>query len=168
MELRSSGFVGSNSVNHYITIPVLNKSKEELYKRTLSYVTHLKKDPQSVVSTIEGKSITIKASTNAIKGKLPNVTYSTLYKITLYFNEGEIKFEPLIVELKECLRGRNFEEIVPFFISNRDSSNPYEIKAVWMVKENGASVLNEELKTSLEQWVNQYISSVMASALDNR
>jgi len=164
MDLRPSGFFGPDSISRYVIINMPKVNKADLYKKTLTYVNSLYQDPQAVVTAVPGESITINAQTDNIKGKAENAYYPTKYNIIIEFKDGKIKFQPTIISMVEHWRA--IERSTPFYVSNKQSTDPYEVNAVWIVRDNGPLLFHKEVKLSLDEWINGYIAGIASKVND--
>jgi len=171
MELKSIGFVGINTTKTYVVIDktyvvieIPNRQKSELYKSSLVYLNTIYKNPQRVLTLVESESIIIKGMTDAIKGSLSWYKYQMIYNINIQFKDGKIRIEPSITDLTEIGDDNNERK---FYVSSEDSPNPHELNCIWLLGPNGYFLFNEKLKTSIDDWLNFYLSSYIDGITKN-
>lgn len=167
LELKPTGFVSAvDSTKNFVVLEVLKMSKVDLYKKSLTYLNSIYKNPSKVISTVEGESITVNGYDNSISltGNLYNYPYE--YNIVLQFKDGKIKFEPRVSNLKEVFTVNNQE--TPYYVNSDNSSNPDEIHCIYIhnkVKGN-TFLFNDKLKIALDKWINNYLAGVNKSLTD--
>jgi len=120
-----------------------------------------------VLSVVDGESITVNGYTEQVKGSLEWYRYPMKYNINLQFKDGKIKIAPTMIDLKEV-----WSENKPprqYYIANDQSPNVGEISCIWMksTKDNSYWLFQKELKGSIDQWVNGYISN-LAAGIDKK
>jgi len=167
LELKHNGFVGSDSTKNYIVIDVPSFKKNDLFKKILVYLNSIYKDPQRVISSVEGESITINGYTDVIKGSLDWYKYPLNYNINIQFKDGKMRFEPTITDFSEVWSDNNPPRKV--YVCAEESQNKIEINCIWMPnkKEPGYWLFKADLKTSLDKWVNNYVVN-MVKGLDDK
>jgi hypothetical protein len=165
MQLLPSGFVGPDTTKNYLVIEMPKVSKVDLYKRTLTYINNLYNNPQAVVNAVDGESITVNASTEALRGFNESYKYPMRYNVVIEFREGKIKFSPQVTELSEVwVAGEAPHKI---YISSENSQSKVELSCVWLIRKSGERVLlKPELKASLDSWVNNYIAGIVSKVND--
>ncbi len=99
MLLNQHGFVGPDSISTYVVIEVPKLPKAEFYKKTLTYLNSIYKNPSRVITTVENESIIVNGFTEEIKGPISFYEYPTNYNIKIQFKDGKLRFEPKIVDL---------------------------------------------------------------------
>jgi hypothetical protein len=166
MQLLPSGFVGPDSINHYIVIKAAKKSKADLYKKTLTYLNSVYDNPGAVMRLVDGESITIKAETKAILGKHDFAVYNTSYNVLIEFKDGLIKFQPNIETLKEYIT--NSTPPKTYYVSSEDSPVTNDLNVIWVIdkKKNIRVLFHKEMKESADKWVNNYIASIVSKVND--
>jgi hypothetical protein len=165
MELRENGFSGADSTKNYVVIEVPKVSKADLYKKTLTFINGLYNDPQHVVTTVDGESLTVNAKTDAIHGVNPSYKYPTSYSIVIEFKEGKIKFAPKILEFSEIWAANRPPS--KYYVSGKDSPTPSEVNCIWIFDKNDKRILfNPELKVSFDRWVNNCIAGIQTKVND--
>lgn len=165
MQLRPSGFVGPDSVSHYVIVNVPGVKQYDLYKRASAFINTLYLNPQAVIAKVDGESIVINAINNNIKGKSEGVTYEVAYNIAIDFKDGRFKFTPKILSLIEH---RQFiDRTEKYYVSNKESSDPRELNAIWIVRDKGPLLFMPELKQNLDAWINSYVAGMVNKTADN-
>jgi hypothetical protein len=91
-ELTPKGFINkSDTALNYIIQDYAGTSKDELYRRTVKYLSKQFASPKDVLSLVENESITI----NAIEDRVPVKSYSgrfTLnYTLTIEFKDNKLR-----------------------------------------------------------------------------
>jgi hypothetical protein len=165
MELKTSGFVGPDSTKNYVVIDAPKIAKADLYKKTLTYINSLYNDPQKVVNAVEGESITINASTDAITGSNPSYKYPMSYNIVIEFRDGKIKFAPRVLEFVEVWSANKAP--YKYYVSGKDSPTAGEVNCIWIYGKDDTRILfKPALKKSFDQWANNYIAGIVSKFND--
>lgn len=168
MELRPNGFVSAaDSTKNYVVLEVPKMKQAELYKKTLTYLNGLYKNPSQVISAVDGESITVNGYTDAITTTKGLYKYPLKYNLILKFKDGKIRFETRISELEERFNNENSGH--PFYVANTDSPQKVEVRAIYMksTKNTGYYLINDELKFKLDYWVNNYLNNTIGSLTSN-
>ncbi len=167
LELRKNGFIGPDSTKNYVVLEYPKVSKVDLYKKTLTYLNSIYKNPGKVISTVEGESITVNGYDNNLSKASGLYRFPYAYNILLQFKEGKIRFEPKIVDFKEIFTVNNKE--TPFYINSRDSSNPAEIHCIYIYnnEKDITFLFQKDLKEALDKWINNYVTGINAGINDN-
>jgi hypothetical protein len=168
MELRHNGFVGIgiDSTKTFVVLEFPKKSKNDLYKNCLTYLNGIYRNPDRVLSVVENESITINGLTESIKSELYWYKYPMYYNIKILFKENKLRFESTITDLTE-IWSENKERKV--YVANTDSPNSVEVNCIWMSNknENGYFLFKEDLKKSIDNWINGYIKSLVNGIKEN-
>lgn len=167
IELKLNGLVGPDSTKNYIVIETPKMSKADLYKKTLTYLNSIYKNPAKVISTVDGESITVNGYSESVKGTFNWYLYPMKYNITIQFKDGKMRFEPFVTDLAEKLPGSNSERKI--YINSMDSPNKAEVSCVYLVVQKTGKVIlfKEEIKTGIENWMNEYVAGIVKSFNDN-
>lgn len=157
MELKPNGFVAEDSTKNYIVLDFPEQSKDQLYKSALTYLNSIYNNPQRVLNVSEGESIVVNGFTNSIKGSLDWYEYPMNYQILIEFKDARIRVVPSILSLEEIV-SKDLKH--KYYVKNTDSSNSVEINSIymWSNKIGGFFLFQENLKNSIDSWLNAYIS----------
>lgn len=160
IELKSSGFSGTDSTKNYIVIEVPNYSKDQLFKLTHAYLNSIYQNPAEVISVVEGESIVVNGFTNSIKGDLEWYEYPMHYQIIYQFKDEKIRFEPSITDLKEIWS--TSESARKIYIKNTDSPKDVEINAIYMKNKDNSSyfLFKEDLKSGIDRWIKFHVNGL--------
>lgn len=163
MQLKHNGFVGVgfNSTKNYVIIEFPKKSKNNLYKNTLIYLTGIYNNPNEVISSVENELIVINGLNQSIRGELAFYEYQMYYNLKILFKDGKLKFEPIIKELIETWPQTN--RVRNIYVASTDSPKKVEINCIWIYTKtkNDYILLNESLKISLDNWINNFILNLI-------
>ena len=161
MELLPEGFKTSqvDQSSEFLIIDIPGKTQEQLYKATLVYLNGTFRNPKNVITAVESESVIVNAYTDAFGANSELKNYELWYNLNMKFKDGKIRFEPIIVDLAQTFMDQPKRTV---YISSTDSSNPAEINCVWMhsKKDNNYFVFNQELKASLDTWINTIINDL--------
>ncbi|QEK52513.1 DUF4468 domain-containing protein [Pedobacter aquae] len=158
IELKANGFVGNDTTKNFVVIELPGKKKNDLYKSTLVYLSSMYKYPDKVLTIVDGESIIINGFTESIKGSLSWYKYLFYYRISIQFKDGKIKFEPSTSSLTEIwAEGKERK----FYISSKDSPDPYDMNVVYIVSKGNQILINKEIKLSMEEWANSYLKQLI-------
>jgi len=166
-ELKPNGLVGPDSTKNYIVLEVPKINKVDLYKKTLTYLNSIYKNPSKVITSVEGESITVNGYTESVRGPLSFYKYPMGYSFNLQFKDGKMKIEPYIVSLAEVWSQTKPERKI--YINASDSPERAEINCIFMVsnKDGKSFVFNQKLKAGIEEWINAYVAGIAKSYNDN-
>lgn len=168
IELKHNGFYSSiDSTKSYVVIEVPKLKQTEIYKKTLTYLNSIYKNPASVISTVEGESITINGMTEAIKGDLNWYRYPFSYNIVIQFKDGKLRFEPRYIKLLEYWAESKPPRTI--YLSNTDSPNQVEINCIFMKNKDNPSywLFKTDIKESIDKWANNYLQEISKNLADN-
>ncbi|MBB4108331.1 DUF4468 domain-containing protein [Pedobacter zeae] len=161
MELKHNGFVSStDSTKNYIVLNHPKVSKTELYKKTLTYLNSIYKNPKQVISSVENESIAVNAYSDEITATKGLYRYPFDYNIVLQFKDGKIKFEPHVIEISEIFTVSKSKN--RFYVANTDSPEPVEIRCIYMRYKDkpGYFLFQDEIKTGFDQWLTSYLAGL--------
>lgn len=95
-------FLTEKDSSKYAVVEFEGKTKEELYKRLLSNINSLYKEPQKVLNTVENISINIRGYNKTItidKSPLNGETnYSGYYNLIFKLKDGKVRIDAPIIE----------------------------------------------------------------------
>lgn len=100
--LTSTGFVDSlNAEKDYVVLELQNRTKEDLYVATKTFIVSTYNSPKNVISENMPTSISIFGMADIVAKTIGIPTSNELtYKIVFTFKDGRIKIEPYMVSLK--------------------------------------------------------------------
>lgn len=166
IDLKHNGFVDAkDSTKNYVVLDFPKMSKVDLYKKTLTYLNSLYQNPASVISAVDGESITVNGMADNFKTKLYWYKYDYRYNITLQFKDGKIRFAPRFVSLMEDPDPSPNRKI---YLCDEDSPNKAEINAIYSFspKNKYYYVVKDDLKSNLDKWANDYVAGIEAALND--
>lgn len=167
VSLKPIGLVGPDSTKNYVVILVPKATKADLYKKTLTYLNSIYKNPAKVISSVDGESITVNGYTDEIKGSFHLYTYSMHYNINLQFKDGKIKLQPNITDLIEDKHDSKPD--LKYYINSYDSPDRAEVNCIYLKQVGSGKVVlfNQALKSSIDIWANNYVAGIVKSFNDN-
>ncbi|RZJ91068.1 MAG: DUF4468 domain-containing protein [Chryseobacterium sp.] len=158
-DLKHNGFVDAkDSTNNYVVLDYPKMSKVDLYKKTLTYLNGLYKNPAAVISTVDGESITVNGHSDQPNTDNGVFKYPFDYNIVFQFKDGKMRAEPRITKIEEMFNG----SFTPFYISSTDSPKKTEVKCIYMKNKNGQGywLFQGEIKESFNAWSNSYLWAI--------
>ncbi|NQX42538.1 protein of unknown function [Pedobacter steynii] len=164
--LTSNGFINSaDSTKNYVVVDMQGKSQQDLYKKSLIYLSGLYVSPKEVLSTIENESITVNSTAkNAIKMKVLflNPSWDVNYTITFQFKDGKLRIADPTVNRMYTTTGDVSRTAT---INPSDGQNNKEIfnrKGVLKEKDG-----KENLEKLINKFVANYIAGINSAKQDN-
>ncbi|MBB2148841.1 DUF4468 domain-containing protein [Pedobacter gandavensis] len=164
--LTPNGFISSaDSTKNYIVVESPGKSQQDLYKKSLIYLSGLYVSPKEVLSTIDNETITINAvAKNAIKMKhlWLNPSWDVNYTITFQFKEGKLKISDPTINRMSTNTGDIFRTAT---VNPGDGQNNKEIfnrKGILKLKDG-----KENLETMINKYITDYITGINSTKQDN-
>ncbi len=168
VQLKETGFVGiADSTKNYAVIEVPKLKQAELYKKVLTYLNSIYKNPSAVLSTVDGESITVNGFNSSISTSKGLYKYPFNYNIVLQFKDGKIKYQPRLTEIHELFEYSNRR--TPFYISNTESPNKVEINSVYIFSEKTGKhfLFKKDVKDEFDKWANGYLNDIAKNINDN-
>lgn len=164
--LTANGFVdASDSTKNYIVLDQKKTSKMDLYKKTLTYLNGIYKNPAAVISSVDGESITVNARGEfQTTEKLFNYPFS--YTLLIQFKDGKMKFQPELNNINEIYIVS--DKLKKVYLRNTDSPDIHEINAIFFKsKKDGLYYpLKDEIIVKLNSWANSSLENIKTALND--
>lgn len=138
--------ISKDKITNYLISNCDGKSKEELYKKTIDWISINFKNPKEVIqSQIENEMIRIEGFTKNFNG-----TSNASYLIEISFKEGKYKFDPISFTI---INGLNKFDFFSTYSTYFKSDGTVKERLKDTVK--GASDLINNLNKSLATYINE-------------
>lgn len=138
--------ISKDKITNYLISNCDSKSKEELYKKTIDWISINFKNPKEVIqSQIENEMIRIEGFTENFNG-----TSNASYLIEISFKEGKYKFDPISFTIINGLNKFDFFSTYSTYFKSDGT-----VKERLKVTVKGASDLINNLNKSLATFINE-------------
>ncbi|MFC4212160.1 DUF4468 domain-containing protein [Pedobacter lithocola] len=159
--LTSKGFVSStDTTKNYLVYELPGKTQNELYKKSLIYLSGLYASPKDVLSTIENESITVNAiAPKAIKMKVLylNPSWDVNYTITFQFKEGKLRISEPNINKISTYTGDVYRTASIYPQSGTNNKEIFNKKGI-LKQEDG----KQNLETYINGFIENYIKGTFA------
>lgn len=136
MELKPNGFVSAaDSTKNYVVLEVPKMKQAKLYKKTLTYLNGLYKNPSQVISAVDGESITVNGYDDGISTIKGLNRYPLSYNVVLQFKDGKIRYQPSATKIEYLLNDKPFSQI---YVSNTERPEGISALAIWNKAKDGS------------------------------
>lgn len=160
--LTKEGFINTeDNAKNYVVIEFEDMPKDELYLRTLKYVTSTYKSAKDVVSKVDNEMITLNGSEpNKILAK--TIRYDISYNVTISFKDNKIKIDAPTFECSSFSGGK------PYRLTMSGSNGGFGSEVtIGLFKKNGEASLKNTI-IEIESFFNGLVSGIKGSINGNQ